>query len=81
MIDDSAIGIGAASSRTRIDTFLVDASLIGRTVGTDNTFRTTVGGRANHVGHAAALGLSRNDLALRIGSAWCRSARIGGYWS
>lgn len=78
MIDDSTIGIGAASTRARIDAFLVDASLIGRTIGAENTFRPTVGTSADHVGHTAALGLSRNDLALRIRSARCRSAGIGG---
>ena len=70
MIDDSAIGIGGTSTRTRIDTLLIDASPIRWTIRAEHTFRPAVGNRADHVRNAAALGLSRDDLALRIGSAW-----------
>ena len=81
MIDDSAIGIGGTSSRTRIDTFLIDAGLIGWTVRPEETFRPAVGDRADHVRNTAALGLSRDDLALRIGSARCWRARVWWYRS
>ena len=81
MIDHPAIGVRCASSRTRIDTFLIDAGLIGWTVRPEETFRPAVGDRADHVRNAAALGLPRDDLALRIGSAWCWRARVWWYGS
>ena len=44
VIDDTALGIGTTSSRTRIDTFAVDASLLRRwTVGANNAFGPAVG--------------------------------------
>ena len=77
VIDYTAVCIRCASSRTGIDTFLIDASPIRRTVGAEDTFRPAVGDQADHVGQTAALGLSRDNLTLRTWSARCRRARIG----
>lgn len=77
VIDNLTLWVRAASARTRIDALLIDASLIRWAIRADNAFGPAIGARANHVGHTAALGLSANNLTLRIGSARCRSARIG----
>lgn len=41
MIDHVALCILTAHTRTRIGTFRIDASLVGRAIGVLNTFRTT----------------------------------------
>jgi hypothetical protein len=76
VIDNATIRIASACSWTRIDTPLVYASALRWAVWADQTFRSTIRGGANHIWKTAALGLSRNHLTLRTGSAWRWCARI-----
>ena len=67
MIYNSAFGVRSAASRAWINTFLIDACSVWRTVWVENAFWSTVWRCANHVWLASALGLSWHDLTLRIG--------------
>lgn len=69
----------SACSRTRILTPLSDASPIGWTIRVDDTFRTTIRRRTDHVGLTRTSGLAADDLTLRVGSAGCGDARIDGF--
>ena len=68
--DHSALGVGSARSRARINAFLVDTGLVGRAVRVDDALRTAVRRGADHSRNTATLGLSGNDLALRIRPTW-----------
>ena len=75
-INNSAVGIRSASSRTRINTFLIDTRQVWRAIGTKQTLGPTIRSRADHVGLASALSLSRHDLALRVWSTRRWIARV-----
>ena len=75
--DDAAHGIVAARTGARVSAALVDAGQIRRTVRVDDALGPAVGRVADHAGLAAALGVAAHHLALRVGSARRRHARIG----
>lgn len=73
MIGDIALCILATCTGTGIDTFLIQASFVGRTVGAERALRSTAGIRiALIVGKTAADAIA----ALSIGSTWLEVARI-----
>jgi len=76
VINDSTVCVRAAGSRARVYASLIDTGAIRWTVRADNTLRTTVRCRADHVGQATTLSLPRNDRALRVGSTGMRAARV-----
>ena len=71
MIDDSADGIGAAATRTGVDTLHADAGQGGAAFGTDQTFGPAVGRRAD-VTRQAGTNADPVDFSLLT----VRSARI-----
>jgi hypothetical protein len=77
VVNDPTVCVGGARSRTRIDAFLVNARAIRGTVGADNTFRSTIGCRSDHIGHTATFCLTVHNGAKCVGSARMRTARIG----
>lgn len=77
VISDLAFGIDSASSRTRVNTFLVVTSLILRTLVARHTFRSTSRWRSDITGDARAYCLPIDLSALRVGSAGRWLTRIG----
>ena len=81
MIYNSTLRIGCTGPWAWVDTFLTDASLIRWTVRADYTFRATVWCWPDHSSNTTALGLSRNHLALWVGSTWWWRAWVRWYGS
>lgn len=71
----------AAGSRTRVDAFLIDTSLVERTFGTSNTFRPACGRGAYESRYTRANGLLVNFPALAVRAARGGTARIFGHRS
>ena len=77
MARDTAVGIGAAVSRTRVDTLLAHAGLVAGTVGADDTLRSAVG-RSTQVLRQTRAGRTAVQLLARgIRPAWIRLTGIG----
>lgn len=66
MTDDTALSVGSAETRTRVTTFLVDASLMTWTFTVTNTLWSTIGWRANEIREARARWRVSMDLTLSI---------------
>lgn len=73
----ATFGIVATGAGARVDATLVDAGQVGQAVRVDDAFGSTVGYTTVHVGLAAAARLLANNLALRVGAAGRRDARVG----
>lgn len=76
VVYNTALGVITTQSWTRIDTFLVDAGLIRRTIRAQNALWSAIGCYSDHIGETAAQSLARNCLTLGIWSTRCRIARI-----
>ena len=76
MIDDFASRIEFTSTRTRIGTFSIDTSTIGRTFGACCAFGTTGRWTAHKFRRARANRLIIDDTTLTVGSAGRWAARI-----
>jgi hypothetical protein len=76
MVDYTTLGVGAASARTRIDTFTVDAGLFGWAVRANHALWSAIGNRTDHSSKAGALRDTAHRLTLGIRAARWRVARI-----
>ena len=77
MVSDTAVGIDAAQSGTRVLALAVDARLVRGTVGINNTLWSTVWRRANHFRKTWTLApFSYYSGRVAIWSAWVRITRI-----
>ncbi len=79
MVDYTTLGVGAASARTRIDTFTVDAGLFGWAVRANDALWSAVRHRTDHSSKAGALSDTTHRLTLGIRAARWRIARI--WWN
>ena len=77
MVDDAAVRVRSARSRTRVDAFVVDATSARRTIGCRHALGPAAGRNANHAGHARALGHSVDYCAPGVVAARVRRARAG----
>lgn len=68
VVMDTALGINATGSWTRIDAFVLYARLVEATLGVESTLRTTIGWTAKEVGKARADGLIVTLATFGIGS-------------
>ena len=81
MVNDSAVGIGTACSRTRIHALLIYTTSSGRTVGSNNALGSAAWRNSNHTSHTRALSRIMYNLAYAVGTARRRITRIRWYWS
>ena len=77
MIDDTALGVDAASSGARVDAQPVDAVATCRTVGIEEAFGTAVGRGTDGAGETRALGSAGRGPTHRLRTARMRCARMG----
>ena len=78
MVDHLTPGIGAAHSRTGVDTLLTDASCRQAALGTDDTFWAAVWRAAGEVGLARADAGTIHLSLLAVGSTGIGIARV--FW-
>jgi len=80
MIGHIAAGIKSTGIHTRIRALLADTGLGWWTFWIDGAFGSAAWWRSNEGGRTRAGSVSIQHLALGIGSAWVRLARILGHW-
>lgn len=78
VIDDLALGILTASARARVHALLVDASLVGGAFSADDALRSAARRGADVLRKTGAYRLAVVHLALAVGAAGRRVARING---
>ena len=76
MVAHQTVGSGAATARARVAALLADAGLVGAAVLVDDALGSTVGRPVDEARQARADGSVGGHVALGVGAARVRSARV-----